>query len=166
MSPVQGKSPPGRVKELYGNLDMVTCRLSSWNLEYTKYTPAYNACEGAWQIDRNKLCILRSVWASNRSYKILNSGLNYIAIVLCFHHAHSKDSDQTVHLPSLIRVFAGHTIFFICFDMHWLVLSFFQILGWSWLSLPQRVHYTNIYNIDDPVISEFRLTLRGKRVSV
>ena len=32
MSPVQGllgKSPPVQVKEPYGNLDMVTCRLSS-----------------------------------------------------------------------------------------------------------------------------------------
>ena len=29
MSPVQGKSPPVQVKELYSNLDMVTCRLSS-----------------------------------------------------------------------------------------------------------------------------------------
>ena len=31
MSPVQGKSPPVQVKEPYGNLDMVTCRLSSCN---------------------------------------------------------------------------------------------------------------------------------------
>ena len=31
MSPVQGKSPPVQVKELYSNLDMVTCRLSSCN---------------------------------------------------------------------------------------------------------------------------------------
>ena len=55
MSPVQGKSPlvqvnvPGvmlkyertskdRKKEPYGNLDMVTCRLSSCNLECTIYT--------------------------------------------------------------------------------------------------------------------------------
>ena len=29
MSAVQGKSPPVQVKEPYGNLDMVTCRLSS-----------------------------------------------------------------------------------------------------------------------------------------
>ena len=29
MSPVQGKSPPVQVKEPYGNLDIVTCRLSS-----------------------------------------------------------------------------------------------------------------------------------------
>ena len=28
ISPVQGKSPPVQVKEPYGNLDMVTCRLS------------------------------------------------------------------------------------------------------------------------------------------
>ena len=34
MSPVQGKSPPVQVKEPNGNLDMVTCRLSSC----TKYT--------------------------------------------------------------------------------------------------------------------------------
>ena len=38
MSPVQGKSPPVQVKEPYGNLDMVICRLSSCNLECTKYT--------------------------------------------------------------------------------------------------------------------------------
>ena len=38
MSPVQGKSPPVQVKEPYGNLDMVTCRLSSCNPECTKYT--------------------------------------------------------------------------------------------------------------------------------
>ena len=37
MSPVQGKSPPVQVKEPYGNLDMVTCRLSSCNPECTKY---------------------------------------------------------------------------------------------------------------------------------
>ena len=36
MSPVQGKSPPVQVKEPYGNLDMVTCRLSSCNPECTK----------------------------------------------------------------------------------------------------------------------------------
>ena len=39
MSPVQGKSPPVQVKEPYGNLDMVTCRLTSCNPECT---PAYN----------------------------------------------------------------------------------------------------------------------------
>ena len=33
MSHVQGKSPPVQVKEPYGNLDMVTCRLSSCNPE-------------------------------------------------------------------------------------------------------------------------------------
>ena len=38
MSHVQGKSPPVQVKEPYGNLDMVTCRLSSCNPECTKYT--------------------------------------------------------------------------------------------------------------------------------
>ena len=38
MSPVQGKSSPVQVKEPYGNLDMVTCRLSSCNPECTKYT--------------------------------------------------------------------------------------------------------------------------------
>ena len=40
MPPVQGESPPVQVKEPYGNLDMVTCRLSSCNLECTKYTIA------------------------------------------------------------------------------------------------------------------------------
>ena len=38
MSPVQGKSYLVQVKEPYGNLDVVTCRLSSCNLECTKYT--------------------------------------------------------------------------------------------------------------------------------
>ena len=36
---MQGKSPPVQVKELYGNLDMVTCRLSSCNLEFTNIDP-------------------------------------------------------------------------------------------------------------------------------
>ena len=34
-----------QVKEPYGNLDMVTCRLSSCNSECTKCIPAYNARE-------------------------------------------------------------------------------------------------------------------------
>ena len=38
MSPVQGKSSLVQVKEPYGNLDMVTCRLSSCNPECSKYT--------------------------------------------------------------------------------------------------------------------------------
>ena len=38
MSPVQGKSPLVQVKEPYSNLDMGTFRLSSCNLECTKYT--------------------------------------------------------------------------------------------------------------------------------
>ena len=42
-------APPVQVKEPYGNLDMVTCRLSSCNLECTKYIPADNACEGVRQ---------------------------------------------------------------------------------------------------------------------
>ena len=33
MSSVQGKSPPVQVKEPCGNLDIVTCRLSSCNPE-------------------------------------------------------------------------------------------------------------------------------------
>ena len=37
MSPVQGKSSPVQIKEPYGNLDMVTCRISSCNPEFTKY---------------------------------------------------------------------------------------------------------------------------------
>ena len=36
VSSVQGKSPPVQVKEVYGYLDMVTCRLSSCNPECTK----------------------------------------------------------------------------------------------------------------------------------
>ena len=31
---LQGKSPPMQVKESYGNLDMVTCRLSSCKLDW------------------------------------------------------------------------------------------------------------------------------------
>ena len=46
MSPVQGKSPLVQVKEPYGNLDMVTCRLSSCNLECTKYTCRKYSKEG------------------------------------------------------------------------------------------------------------------------
>ena len=38
MSPVQGKSPLVQVEEPYGNLGMVTCRLSSCNPECTMYT--------------------------------------------------------------------------------------------------------------------------------
>ena len=38
MSPVQGKSPSVQVKEPYGNLDIVTCRLSSRNPGGTKYS--------------------------------------------------------------------------------------------------------------------------------
>ena len=45
-SPVQGKSPLVQVKEPYSNLDMVTCRLSSCNLETVQSTPADNAREG------------------------------------------------------------------------------------------------------------------------
>ena len=48
MSPVQGKSPPVQVKELYGNLDMVTCRLSSCNLS-VQSTPADNTHKSVWQ---------------------------------------------------------------------------------------------------------------------
>ena len=32
MSPVQGKSPLVQIKEPYGNLDMVTCRLGMYNV--------------------------------------------------------------------------------------------------------------------------------------
>ena len=45
-SPAQGKSPPVQVKEPYGNLDMVTCRLSSCNPECTKYTCRLYSKEG------------------------------------------------------------------------------------------------------------------------
>ena len=38
---MQGKSPPVQVKEPYGNLDMITCSLSSCNPECTKYTCRY-----------------------------------------------------------------------------------------------------------------------------
>ena len=44
MSPVQGKSPLVQVKEPYGNLDMVTCRLSSCSATRSvQCTPADNA---------------------------------------------------------------------------------------------------------------------------
>ena len=46
MSPVQGESPLVQVKELYGNFDMVTCRLSSCNPECTKYTCRSYSKEG------------------------------------------------------------------------------------------------------------------------
>ena len=39
---MQSKSPHVHVKEPYGNLDMVTSKLSSCNPECTKYIPAYN----------------------------------------------------------------------------------------------------------------------------
>ena len=45
--PLCKESPPVQVKEPYGNLDMVTCRLSSCNSE--EYIPANNACEGVRQ---------------------------------------------------------------------------------------------------------------------
>ena len=40
---MQRKSPP---VQPYGNLDMGVCRLSSCNLECTKYIPVDNACGG------------------------------------------------------------------------------------------------------------------------
>ena len=43
---MQGKSPLVQVKEPYGNLGMVTCKLSSSNPECTKHTCHYNAREG------------------------------------------------------------------------------------------------------------------------
>ena len=46
ISPVQGESPLVQVKEPYGNFDMVTCRLSSCNLECTKYTCREYSKEG------------------------------------------------------------------------------------------------------------------------
>ena len=48
MSPVQGKSPPVQVKELYSNLDMVTNRLSSCN-QSVQSTPADNTRKRVWQ---------------------------------------------------------------------------------------------------------------------
>ena len=50
---------------------------------------------------------LLSAWRSLRSLAILR--------------AHSKDSDQTGHLPSLIGVFARHTGNFLGFVMWWLI---------------------------------------------
>ena len=48
MSPVQRETPLVQVKEPYGNLDMVTCRLSSCNPECTS-TPADNTRKRVWQ---------------------------------------------------------------------------------------------------------------------
>ena len=47
-SSVQGKSPIVQVKEAYSNLDMVTCRLSSCNLDqvYKVHLPIILASEG------------------------------------------------------------------------------------------------------------------------
>ena len=54
MSPVQGKSPPVQVKEPYGNLDMVTCRLSSCNPECTKVHLPIILERGSGSIKRKK----------------------------------------------------------------------------------------------------------------
>ena len=40
---------------------------------------------------------------------------------LATHWAHSKDSDQTGRMPSLIWVFAGRTCHFVGFVMKWLI---------------------------------------------
>ena len=48
MSPVQGKSSPVQVKEPYGNLDMVTCVLSSCTRS-VQSTPADNTRKRVWQ---------------------------------------------------------------------------------------------------------------------
>ena len=59
MSPVQGKSPPVQVKEPYGNLEMVTCRLTSCNPECTRYTCLLYSKEGpAVYRERKKGCVL------------------------------------------------------------------------------------------------------------
>ena len=54
MFPVQGKSAPVQVKKPYGNLDMVTCRLSSCNPECKKYT-CQQYSQKVWQyIDKER----------------------------------------------------------------------------------------------------------------
>ena len=54
MSPVQGESPLVQVKEPYGNLDMVTCRLSSYTRS-VQSTPADNTRKRVWQyIEKEK----------------------------------------------------------------------------------------------------------------
>ena len=58
MSPVQGKSPPVQVKEPYDNLDMITCRLSSCNLECTKGTCRYSKEGLAVYRERKKAIII------------------------------------------------------------------------------------------------------------
>ena len=44
---VQGESPPVQVKDPYGNLGMVTCRLSSCNPECSKYISGLYSKESA-----------------------------------------------------------------------------------------------------------------------
>ena len=76
----------------------------------------------------NDLCAqqrLRSAWVSNQSdQSLLSAGRNlgFLAI----HWAHSKDTDQTMQMPWLIWVFAGHTGHFVGFVM--LRLSFLLLL--------------------------------------
>ena len=38
-----------------------------------------------------------------------------------FLHSDNEDSDQTGHMPRLIRVFAGRKDHFVGFDMRWLI---------------------------------------------
>ena len=54
MSSVQGKSPPVQVKEPYGNLDIITCRLhpATWSVQSTS---ADNTGKRVWQyIDKKE----------------------------------------------------------------------------------------------------------------
>ena len=72
MSPVQGKSPPVQVKEPYGNIDMVTCRISSCNPECTT---ADNTRKRIWQYIKKE----------KKYHKWLNTGA--FALLFCFHPA-------------------------------------------------------------------------------
>ena len=66
----------------------------------------------AWQNLQNGIC---PVWSQSSlfAWRKLRS--------LATHWAHSKDSDQTGQMPSLVWVFAGHTCHFVGFVMHWLI---------------------------------------------
>ena len=64
MCPVQAESPPVQVKEPYGDLDIVTCRLSSSNPECTKYTCGKYSKEGlAVYRERKKVLMLEDYCA-------------------------------------------------------------------------------------------------------
>ena len=56
--------------------------------------------------------------------------IQWVAKYPSFLHVESEDSDQTGQMPRLIRVFAGHTCYFVGFDMRQLKCQWNQ-LSWS-----------------------------------